>query len=105
MSDYRKTLHHRFPRLSSRFSALPDLRKRKTYSLPEILTGGLSMFLSVLRAKRMEVYLCLTGEFVEIGAGRINPDPTSQPESGSLSGKRRLANIPRIPLLDRYRVS
>jgi hypothetical protein len=45
MSDYRKTLHHRFPRLSSRLSSLPDSRKRKTYSLPEILTGGLSMFL------------------------------------------------------------
>jgi hypothetical protein len=58
----------------------------------------------MLRAKWKYIF-SLTGKFVEIGAGRINPDPTPHPESGSLSGKKRLANIPRIPLSDRYRVS
>jgi hypothetical protein len=76
MSDYRKTLHHRFPRLSSRLLSLPDPRKRKTYSLPEILTGGLGMFLFLLKEAKLVTAdghaLSLATEWIENSEGQFD---------------------------------
>lgn len=45
ISGIRKVFQSRFPRMSCLFSSLPDPRKKRLYSLAEILTGGLCMFI------------------------------------------------------------
>jgi hypothetical protein len=45
LAAYAKELRSRFPDLASRFSCSEDPRKRKAYSMEEILMGGIGMFL------------------------------------------------------------
>ena len=38
-------ISNNFPELQKKFDNLPDIRKRKEYTMSEILTGGLFMFI------------------------------------------------------------
>jgi len=45
LGAYRRQIRKRFPGLANGLSSVPDHRKRREYSMGELLTGGLGMFL------------------------------------------------------------